>query len=200
RSPHALAEVRDIKWPTVPIREHPRPPERFRGPLSEKGLLDNWQQVDIAFRLYGLGGTLAKTADGRAKPNRLASPVDVVPLKADLLARPESSEEGDAEVTPIFVVVQALGDERLDLGERKRVDLRLVLAQEVDVARGIFFKPALGHGTIKRLPQDLDNDVHAPIRQLLRNPRMSAPVSRVWHRRCGCLTAPQGPRESLGGV
>jgi hypothetical protein len=189
-----------IERPTVPIREHPRALELFRGPLSLEGLLDDWQHLDVAFRLYGFGRSLAETADWTSHPDRPPSPVDVVPLEADLLAGPESGEEGDAEVTPILIVVQALGDERLDLAEGKRLDLRFVLAQEVNVPRRIVLEPSLGHGAIKRLPQDFDNDVYAPIRELLRSPRMLAPVSCVRHGRCGCLTSLQDGDEALNGL
>src|SRR6266568_4269888 len=146
--------------------------ELVRGPLSQEGLLDDGQHIDVALRLYGLGRSLAETANGASNSDRPPSPIDVVPLEADLLAGPESGEEGDAEVTPIFIIVQTIGDERLDLHEGKRVDLWLVLAQEVDSPRGIVFEPSPSHGTIKRLLQDPENDVHPTIGELLRSPGM----------------------------
>jgi hypothetical protein len=202
RSPHALAKVRDIEWPTVPVREHPRALELVRLPLGQEGLLDDGQHVDVALRLYGLGRSLAETGDRASNSDRPPSPVDVVPLEADLLAGPKSGEEGDAEVPPIIVLVQTLGNERLDLDERKRIDLRLVLAQEVDAPRGIVLEPSLGHGPIKRLLQHSENDIHPTIGELLRSSGMLAPVTGPLyrHRRhAAARGGGDGRRASPGG-
>lgn len=58
---------------------------------------------------YGLGRSLAETANGTPNANHPSLPVDVVPLKADLLAGPEPGEEGDAEVRLRRSVVSGAG-------------------------------------------------------------------------------------------
>jgi hypothetical protein len=118
--------------------------------LGSEGAINGRLHLDIADRGHGLRGALTPAGDRPAHADQLPMPVEAVPPQANLLARPETREEGDREVPPQRFVRQTPVQEQPDLLEREGEDLRLVFPESLDLARRIALEPPALYRPVER--------------------------------------------------